>query len=442
MRESFDTCANINYSFIYSKWRNPTVVIVKEPTQIDFRLLADLSVDVIYQLNLEGVITYCSPSVERMLGYSPEEVIGNNFSKFLSPTDISIVTEAFQEVISGSIENFKFQLLKKNNSFVPVEFSAIPVFSDGKISSIQGICRNISEQKQAADEIRSLKESESHNRQIIENIREIIFTLSTEGKVTSLNPAFEKITGWSPNEFIGKPIATMLHHDDIPGALRAFDSISQGEIPSTSEVRLKTKTGTYSFIEGKVNPQFERGKIIGYFGTARDVTERKRIEEELRESEQKFKDSKMRLEYLLRSCPAVIYSCTPYGNFGTLFMSENIKKILGYQTKDFNNRPEFWEGNIHPDDREHVVTTFKEISEKGHCSLTYRFKHKNGSYRWMLEEANLIHDERGNPLEIVGFWTDITERKQTEEALRDREEIFRLLSEQSFMAICLVQDHT
>ncbi|MHA2247409.1 MAG: PAS domain S-box protein [Candidatus Hodarchaeales archaeon] len=419
---------------------------------------------------------------------------------------------------------------------------------------------DISEREQATEEIRSLKESESRNRQIIENIREIIFTLSPEGNVTSLNPAFEKITGWSPNEFLDKPFTTMIHPDDVPVALRAFNSISLSQIPSSpSEVRLKTKTGTYSFIEGKMTPQFEQGKIIGFFGIARDITECKQIEKELRESEQKFKDlinllpqtvfesdlegnitfvnqhfhqkssysqeeidkglkapqlvipedrdrvkqnftkslnckktknyeysalnkdgttypivifsnpivrenttvglrgivfdisdvkkakdeitkTKMRLEYLLESCPAVIYSCTPYGNFATTFMSKNIKKVLGYQAMDFNNRPDFWEGKIHPNDRERVIDALEEISEKGIVNITYRFKHKNGSYRWMLEEANLIHDDKGNPLEIVGFWTDITERKQAQDALRDREEIFRLLSEQSFMAISLIQN--
>jgi len=161
-----------------------------------------------------------------------------------------------------------------------------------------------------------------------------------------------------------------------------------------------------------------------------DISERKKAEEEL-------KKIKMRLEYLLKSCPAVVYSCTPDGHFETTFMSENIKEILGYQAKHFIHKPEFWESNIHPDERGHVISTLGGISEKGYYSEAYRFKHKNGTYRWMLEEANLIHDDNGNPQEIVGFWTDITEHKQTEEALRESEEKFRSIFENSLIGMAL-----
>jgi PAS domain S-box-containing protein len=161
-----------------------------------------------------------------------------------------------------------------------------------------------------------------------------------------------------------------------------------------------------------------------------DITEQKNAEEEL-------KTTKMRLEYLLKSCPAVVYSCTPGGHFSTTFMSENIKEILGYQAKSFIDAPEFWERKLHPDDKEHISTTFKEILDQGYYSNAYRFKHKKGFYRWMLDEANLIKDENGNPLEIVGFWTDISEYKKTEEALRESEEKFRSIFENSPIGMAL-----
>lgn len=161
-----------------------------------------------------------------------------------------------------------------------------------------------------------------------------------------------------------------------------------------------------------------------------DITERKQAEEELRKT-------KFRLEYLLKSCPAVIYSCTPDGHFSTTFMSENIKEILGFQARSFIDTPEFWESKLHPNDKEHVSTTFLNIQDQGYYSGAYRFKHKNGSYRWMLDEANLIKDKKGDPLEIVGFWTDITEYKKTEEALRESEEKFRSIFENSPIGMAL-----
>ncbi|MFX1284462.1 MAG: PAS domain S-box protein [Promethearchaeota archaeon] len=775
--------------------------MVKEDTKLDFQLIANLSVDVIFQLALNGDITYCSPSVEQMLGYRSDEVIGANFRNFMNPTDTSSAAEAFRQLISGEIiVNFEFQLLRKDNSPVQVEFSAAPVITQGTVVSIQGICRDISELKQVKEETRqseerfyefieaspdgiaitdldgtilmvnnygattlgyedkeeligkngfdnlipedrtralenvthvleagrldtteyslikkdgsifsvdmtvstikdaddnpvsfmvvirdisdriklqkAVQESEIHTHQIIENIRDIVFTLSPEGYITSLNPAFEEITGLSLNEAIGKHFTSMIHPDTSSSALKAFKSIIQNKSTGTSEVLLKTKEDTYAIIEGRVTPQFDQGEIVSFFGVARDITkrkqaeealreneemfrllseqsflaiclvqddrikyvnqafldfvnlpseevlswtrkeysqfihpddrqvtleqgrkkqigekegviphyslriitlsgerrwievysktidykgklanfvtfiditERKRMEKSLRESEEQYRDilenirdvvftltpditissvspefekftgylcaerigksfmeivhpddihsttmgfkatlhgetppphetriisksgeivtceikatpqvkdgdivgclgicrditerkkaeeelirTKKRLEYLLKSCPAVIYSCTPDGHFETTFMSENIEKILGHQADNFVHKPEFWEESIHPEDREHVIAAFSEITEKSYYSDEYRFKHKDGSYHWMLEEANLIPDDNGNPLEVVGFWTDITERKIVEEKLRQSEKQYRTLFE-------------
>ncbi|UCG01595.1 MAG: PAS domain S-box protein [Candidatus Heimdallarchaeota archaeon] len=173
---------------------------------------------------------------------------------------------------------------------------------------------------------------------------------------------------------------------------------------------------------------FKTEEGLGLIST--DITKRKIVEDELR-------STKFRLEYLLKSCPAVIYSCTPGGHFSTTFMSENIKDILGYQAKSFIDTPEFWEQKLHPDEKEQVSTTFKDILEEGNYSNTYRFQHKKGSYRWMLDEANLVKDEKGKPLEIVGFWSDITDYKRTEEALRESEEKFRSVFENSPLGIAL-----
>ena len=139
--------------------------------------------------------------------------------------------------------------------------------------------------------------------------------------------------------------------------------------------------------------------------------ERKRIEEELNKT-------KLRLEHLLTSSPATIYACKPKGDYQTTFMSENVKEISGYEAQEFLDNPKFWENAIHLEDRQHATASFYKISENDFYSQVYRFQHKNGAYHWLLEEANLIRDDQGKPLEIIGYWTDITKLKQTEKALK------------------------
>ena len=146
-------------------------------------------------------------------------------------------------------------------------------------------------------------------------------------------------------------------------------------------------------------------------------------------TEENYLKTKTRLEFLLKSSPAVIFTCEPRINFSTSFMSENVKEITGYDAHDFVNDPKFWTKSIHPDDRQRLVNTFESIIQSEHYSETYRFKHKNGSYLWMMDEATLIRDNQGNPMEIVGYWTDITKQKEAEEKLRKSEEEYRALFE-------------
>ncbi|MFX0122714.1 MAG: PAS domain S-box protein [Candidatus Hodarchaeota archaeon] len=153
------------------------------------------------------------------------------------------------------------------------------------------------------------------------------------------------------------------------------------------------------------------------------------VQEVIKKEISEFKRIKARLEYLLKSGPAIIYACEPWGDYQTKFISENVKDILGHDSREFLYNHSFWVDGIHPEDRKRVTESFSKIFETGFFSDTYRFQQKDGTYRWMLEEANLIRDERGNPLEVVGYWTDKTHQKEAEEhLLEERENLYRILN--------------
>ena len=146
-----------------------------------------------------------------------------------------------------------------------------------------------------------------------------------------------------------------------------------------------------------------------------------------KETNANFLKTKTRLEYLMKFSPAIIYSCEPYGDFPTTFITENVKDKTGHDVHDFLNNPSFWIDCIYPNDKQRVVRNFEDIVQKEHYREIYRFKHKDGSILWMLDEAILFRDDQGNPIEIVGYWTDITKQKEAEERLKQSEEQFRSL---------------
>jgi len=133
---------------------------------------------------------------------------------------------------------------------------------------------------------------------------------------------------------------------------------------------------------------------------------------------------------LLKYSSSVLFSFKP-DEFEINFISENIKDILGYKPKEFINNPQYWFDCVHPNDLPYLLSIMPDLLEKGSIVTEYRFKNKNGEFRWLHDEMRVIYDKNGKPLEVVGSWMDITERKKLEQRLRESEEHFRLISENS-----------
>ena len=121
-----------------------------------------------------------------------------------------------------------------------------------------------------------------------------------------------------------------------------------------------------------------------------------------------------RLARLLGSSPSVIYSFEARGAFSPTFVSDNIKRLFGYAPADYLENPTFWSDRVHPDDLDRVEAEVSLTFETGLNSLEYRFRRNDGTYCWVKDEQQLVRDEQGEPLEVVGSWSDIS-------ALRDAE---------------------
>ena len=129
-------------------------------------------------------------------------------------------------------------------------------------------------------------------------------------------------------------------------------------------------------------------------------------------------DGKKRLSHILASNPAILYTARTDHDFAATFISYNVTAQLGYEPREFLEDPTFWANHIHPEDAPLIFAKMPALFEQGHQIHEYRFPKKDGKYRWMRDELQLIRDGKGTPIEIVGFWIDITDRKQAEESLR------------------------
>lgn len=138
-----------------------------------------------------------------------------------------------------------------------------------------------------------------------------------------------------------------------------------------------------------------------------------------RRTEQALQESLAKQTLVMRALPVVIYSAKASDDFGALWVSDNIELVSGFPGSSFLSQLGLWATRLHPDDRERVLQEFEKISDVGALHVEYRWQVADGSYRWFLDRALLQTTSDGSSKEILGLWLDITERKVTDERLRE-----------------------
>ncbi len=139
----------------------------------------------------------------------------------------------------------------------------------------QNLERDITERQRVEE---ALRDSEQRYRSVVESAPEVIFTMNTEGILTSLNPAFETFTGWAREQFLGQPLAPLLHPDDLPQAMEYLRRLLAGEVLPLFELRFVHQQGKIVIGELTVTPQTRNGHLTHTPGVARDITPRKEVE--------------------------------------------------------------------------------------------------------------------------------------------------------------------
>lgn len=160
----------------------------------------------------------------------------------------------------------------------------------------------------------------------------------------------------------------------------------------------------------------------------KEIEERKRVEQKLAEHQTHLETLveqraaqiitlEKRLEYLLATNPAVIFAFDPPPDPQLTFISPNVKQLLGYTREQFLDNPQFWLEKTHPNDRTSLETSLQPLYDTGKITQTYRMRHADGSYRWLLSDARVQVDAEEKPREVIGYLADITEQKLLEQDL-------------------------
>ena len=381
----------------------------------------------------EGEFIYedVNPEYSNFAGVDKRDVVGKRLDEIFEQETANKISRDY-----GWVVKEKKTLKKEQHLKFPIGekwhlTTLAPLLDEnGDVDKIIGSGKDITELKRAEG---ALRESEIRYRRLVDNAPDVIYTISWDGTLTSLNPAFEKITGWPCSEWLNKPFAELVHPDDLAKAVETFQQTMRGETPPPYELRIRTKSGDYLVGEFISKPLIEKGEVIGELGIARDITERKRAEEALRESEERYRS-------LVETSLDAVTMTDLEGRI--IYVSPQTLELHGFKSaEELSGRSAF--DLIAPEDHERAMTNLQKTMKEGVVrKLEYVFLKKDGT-RFIGElSAALIKDAYGKPKAFIATTMDITERKQVENKLRESEKRYYTLFENANDAVFITDTET
>lgn len=286
--------------------------------------------------------------------------------------------------------------------------------------------------RQAADYIdrkraeEALRRSEERFRLLTENASDIVIVLDAGGNISYASPSVWQVGGYAPEELIGRNAIELAHPDDLPLVTNALSTVAaHPEDRVTLEVRFRHKSGEWLNFDVIGINLLKEPAVRGFVANARNITDRKRAEDALRESEERFRA-------LIAASAQVIYRMSP--DWSEMRQLQGGYFLANTEEPDCN-----WvQAYIHPDDQKRVLGVIDNAVRTGTVfELEHRVFRVDGTLGWTASRAVPVRNAAGEIVEWFGAASDITDRKRAEEALRESEEKYRNLVENSIDAVLL-----
>jgi diguanylate cyclase (GGDEF)-like protein/PAS domain S-box-containing protein len=356
----------------------------------------------------DNPIIYVNPAFETMTGYEADEVMGQN-CRFLQGANHD---QPALEILRSAIEeqqecHVTLQNYRKDGTPFWNDLYVAPVFNaDRYLTHFVGVQTDITEHKRAEE---LLRQQEEQYRRIVETATEGIWMLDADSNTNFVNQQTATMMGYTPEEMQGKPLFAFMDEEGKTLANLYLERRRQG-IHEMHDFKFRRKDGTDLWAILSTAPLLdEQGNYTGALGMLTDVTDRRRAEIALRESEQ-------RLDGILRSLEDVVWSISATTH-ETLYLNSAAERIYSRSVMEFFDNPNLWMEVVHPDDQNRVRTATHTLRKKKSNELEYRILRPDGDVRWLYDRRRAICDATGQVIRIDGIATDITERKWMEAQL-------------------------
>lgn len=373
--------------------------------------------DTIWLIDANMNMAYVSPSVTRLLGVLPKELIGRPSALVIHPDDMGIITNAMRYVMEhpGEPHTIQYRVSHKDGRWIHVESTGISMLGNPAVNGVLVTMRDITERKRIEAD---LQENEASMRAILDNSPYLVWLKDPEGRYITANKAHvdyvrlkdhREIIGKTDFDFWPKELAEKYRADDA----EVIATCRQKHIEEPA-----SDGGKIHWVETFKTPIIDKhGNVLGTTGFARDITERKNIEDEL-------KQTKERYDFATEVGKVGTWDWNPAT--GNLIWSDETFRLMGLTPGAVTPSYELFLGLIHPDDRKPLNSAVQAaLHDKKPYIFDCRIVLGSGQELGCQVVGKVEFDAKDKPVRMLGTIQDITKRKQAEQALAESESRFR-----------------
>ncbi|MFX3624990.1 MAG: EAL domain-containing protein [Ectobacillus sp.] len=258
---------------------NPVITAKKqmEKAQLWYDSLFQYNLDTVFSLDEQGRFTSINPAGVKIIGYTEEEILQMLFMPLIVPEDIERTLYHFGKALEGEPQNLELTIINKYGTRIELQVTTVPTSTDNNVTGLIGIAKDITERKRIE---RRLRESEQRYRSLFQYNLNAIVSTDLEGNFTSLNPASEKLSGYSIAELSGMNFLSLVIEEEREAAAAYFQKALRGK-PQNYHVTARHKNDGYIYLEVSSIPIWVDEQVVGAYGIIRDITKQRKAEEKI-----------------------------------------------------------------------------------------------------------------------------------------------------------------
>ena len=364
--------------------------------------------DGLYTLDAEGNFLNLNEGLAKMAEMPREEMLNESFLPFCAPHDKDRILESFQKAVAGSNETLEAEFISAKGNHLILELSLYPMNEQNK-AGIYGIAKDVTLlRKQEKEIFRNQKKFQA----LVQEGSDLVGILGTDGVYSFVSNTTENILGYKPSFLVGKNAFDFIHPEDKERVLDEFSELEEKKHVRINNFRFKDAAGKWRWVETFASNFLDDPYVEGIVANSRDITA-------LVEQSQHIKQLYERYTLAAEATEDLIYDWNLETDEVIRFHKSN-ESFFGYSRKEIDVR-DFWKSHIHPEELPRLKQILKETlkdPESTSLRTQYRFQRADGTYAQIIDRANIVRNENGEAVRLIGATSDVSRILQNKQALK------------------------